>query len=182
MWCTRLPSLALARSALGAAALSAASLAAQAAITLTPSTHDFGNVEVGQTIGPIRVTLTNEPSTGSDPILLGMANNVGTGPGTLSASSVGGCAFGSNLMRGDACVFDVSLEVTGTGPISRAIQFNLMGWTPDPMTVTFTANGVPVGTGPVAVPTMGAVGLGAMSLMLGGAGWFAARRRRQRQG
>ena len=64
------PSRAFFRPVLLAAALAMASTAAQAAITLTPSTHDFGNVEVGQTAGPIRVTLYNEPSTGSDPILM----------------------------------------------------------------------------------------------------------------
>ena len=168
------------RPALTVTALALATSAAQAAVTLTPDSHDFGDVEVGQTVGPVRVTLYNEPSTGSDPIPVSMNHSAGTGPGSLTSSFVTACPLLTNLMRGQSCVFDVTMEVSGTGAISRSIDFTFEGWRP--MSVTFTANGVPVGTGPVAVPTMGAVGLGAMSLMLGAAGWCAARRRRQRQG
>ena len=168
------PSRAFFRPVLLAAALAMASTAAQAAITLTPSTHDFGNVEVGQTAGPIRVTLYNEPSTGSDPILMSMGSN-GSGPGSPQVASVNVCRVGTNLMRGESCVFDVSLEVTGTGAITGTLDFEFMGW--QDMALTFTATGVPAGTGPVAVPTVGTLGLGLLSLALGAAA-FARRQRK----
>ena len=127
------------------ASLVAASASANAAITLTPATHDFGNVAVGQTVGPIRLTLHNELSTGSDPILFSMGPGPGnTGNGRLTSRAVTTCTIGTNLMRGDSCVFDMYLEVTGPGQVSSAIAFGFMGWSPSPMVATFRANGVVV--------------------------------------
>jgi len=167
---------------LAAASLVLAPAVAQADITLTPSSHDFGNVEVGQRVGPVRITLANEPDTDSDPILTSMNHGGGTTNGELESESVGTCQIGANLMRGESCVFDVFLTVTDTGQVSKTIEFDFVGWSPSPMTVTFTAMGVPPGTPvdvePTGVPTMGALGLGMLSLAVGAAGLL--RRRRQK--
>lgn len=106
-----------------------------------------------------------------------------SGDYNASWGNPGGCTFPT----ADSCVFEIRLTPNAPGPLVGTMAFGVVGRA-DPVVVTYTATAVPAGTAPVAagtapvaVPTMGAVGLGALSLALGAAGWVAARRR-QRQG
>ena len=153
---------------------------AQAEITLTPSTIDFGNVEVGQQSAPIRVTLANvvTGTNDSDPILVSMGPGVITGDATGSQQAVTPCVIGTNLMRGESCVFDYRITPNAEGVSTLEHVFGFVGWAD--MTLNIRVNGVPVGTGPqppVGVPTLGTVGLCAMSLVLGAAAFVRRKRK-----
>lgn len=162
------------RATLTAALLATLSTTSQAVVTATPNAVDLGTIEVGQT-GTARFTLGNVGTPVETWFSVGPGPNQ-SGDYNASWGNPGGCAFPT----ADSCVFEIRLTPNAPGPLVGSMAFGVVGRA-DPVVVTYTATAVPAGTAPVAVPTMGAVGLGALSLVLGAAGWVAARRR-QRQG
>ncbi|WP_116366625.1 IPTL-CTERM sorting domain-containing protein [Parahaliea mediterranea] len=171
-----------------AVAVAAPWSAAQADVVLTPSTHDFGDVVVGEAATPLRFVLENELDTGQDPILFRISGTETGADVDASYTSVNTCRVGTNLMRGDNCTFDFNVTPRELGPTTLTLEF---GFTPSSFTrtLTVTINGVaaptpttppttpsPGAVTPAAVPVLDAWGLGLLSAGVAGIAWWRRRR------
>ncbi|MFV0476475.1 MAG: hypothetical protein ACK5ME_01420 [Parahaliea sp.] len=156
------------------------SATAYADITLTPSTHDFGDIVVGEEAPLLRIVLANEVGTGSQPFLYSFTGTEAGADVDWGYTSINTCRTG-NLAEGDSCIFDFHITPRELGHSTATLTF---GFQPSQYTrtLTVTVNGVaapPPGTGgstsTTAVPALGAWAIGILSLGITGLAWWRQR-------
>ena len=84
-----------------------------AAIAVTPSSHDFGSVVVGQASAAVDLTITNTGIVPTGAFL----STLFTGPGAADyATSLGTCAPLTDIAPGASCTIRVTFTPQATGP------------------------------------------------------------------
>ncbi len=116
------------------AALSGTGVAAAPAVTLAPTTEDFGNVTTGVASATRTVQLTN---SGNATLNISSITLTGTNAGDYSLTS----HCGATLAAGAVCTVDVSVTPGGTGARTANLHF-IDDAADTPQNVTMTVNGV----------------------------------------
>jgi Immunoglobulin domain/Immunoglobulin I-set domain/Abnormal spindle-like microcephaly-assoc'd, ASPM-SPD-2-Hydin len=102
-------------------------------LAASPTSLNFGNVEVGFSSSPQTVTLTN---TGTGPVAISQGNFTGTGFGV-----VGGMASAS-IAAGQSSSYQVQFAPTAVGPASGTMSI-VSNATNSPLTISVSGTGMP---------------------------------------
>jgi len=126
-----------------------------------PTSHDFGNVNVGATSSPMVTVITN---TGSDPF--GPMNIFGGAPPTPEFNASQNCQ-GTTLAPGGSCEISYTFTPSGPGPFSDVSNFTVSETANQADGENFTVNLTGVGVNPITAAPLshdfGNVNVGATS-------------------
>lgn len=136
---------------------------------LSPNGWDFGAVAVGTTSSAATFTITN--SSGS---IMTLGNPWYTGPVPSSyLISPGTCGNALVIPDGGTCTFQAALAPTSPGSKSEDLLFFAAFGTAPQQSTPLSLRGLGIDT---TIPSLGALGLAALGLVLAGAGLWALRR------
>ena len=124
---------------------SGAAYAAETDLVAGPTSHDFGNVNVGSTSPPMVTVITN---TGGDPF--GPMNMFGGAPPTPEFDASQNCQ-GVTLAPGGSCNISYTFTPSGPGPLSDVSNFTISATSSQAAGEDFTVNLAGCGVAPGGV-------------------------------
>jgi hypothetical protein len=101
--------------------------AASGSVTLSPTSENFGSVNVGSSSSPITFTLTNNSSTTATSVSPSVSGG-NSGDFSITNSGTGSCAAASgSITTGHSCTFTVTFTPGATGSRSTTLSVSYSG-------------------------------------------------------
>ena len=115
-------------------------------VTLTPTSENFGSINVGSSSSPVTFTVTNN-STSTATSISPIVTGGNSGDFSVVNTGVGSCAAASgSLTVGSSCTFTVAFIPLVTGPLSTTLSVTYSGGDGDsPQTAALSGMGTPGG-------------------------------------